>query len=178
MSRREPPGRKGDAPGAEPPLESWRREHLGRLLLEALRIFEEDVLAGLEESGISGLRMSHLVVLRNTELAGSRLVDIARRAGLTKQAVGPLVQELAEAGVLSVEPDPVDGRARRVRFTAAGERGLRTARSVYGRLLERYAEAIGEARLRDLLEALAAFVAAGKDASPAVDSAADAPHTG
>ena len=139
-------------------LDRWRREHLGRLLIRAFQVFEKDMLAGLEENGIQGLRMSHFAVLRNTEVAGSSLTEIARRAGLTKQAIGPLVHELVDAGVLEMTPDPSDGRAWLVRFTRAGAAGLHTARDVYDRVVASYAERVGKREMRELHDHLARFV--------------------
>lgn len=143
-------------------LDAWRREHLGRLLLRAFQIFEGDMLAGLAENGIGGLRLSHFAVLRNTDRTGSRLTEIAARAGLTKQAIGPLVHELVTMGVLSMAPDPTDGRARMVRFTPAGERGLHTARSVYRRVFQRYTELVGDDCMDELVAHLVTFVVAAE----------------
>jgi DNA-binding MarR family transcriptional regulator len=51
---------------------------------------------------------------------GIRLTDLARRAGVSKQAMAELVDSLEARGYVERQPDPTDGRAKLVVF---GERG-------------------------------------------------------
>jgi len=129
------------------------------------------MLEELRRRGIEGLRMSHFAVLRNVDLGGSKLTEIARRAGQSKQAIGPLVHELVSLGVLTLEADPQDGRAWKVRFTPAGERGLRDAREGYGRLLGRYVDTLGERPMRELIARLASFVESAERTADAAERA-------
>jgi DNA-binding MarR family transcriptional regulator len=50
---------------------------------------------------------------------------LAEGGGRSKQAVGKRIQELEAAGLVTVEPDPTDGRATIVRRTPEGDRVLR-----------------------------------------------------
>lgn len=136
-----------------PDLRALRRENLARLLIRAFDAFERDVLRGFRERGIE-LQKSWLPVLRNVEAEGSRITEIAEAAGLAKQTVGPIVHELAGEGILRVDPDPEDGRAKRVRFTPAGMEGLREGLGVLRETEARYAAALGEERMAALREAL------------------------
>jgi DNA-binding MarR family transcriptional regulator len=97
-----------------------RDESLGQLLLLAARLFHEAGLDGLQRRGHPGLRASHFQLAPHIELEGSRLTDIAERAGITKQAVGQLVDELEAMGYVERVSDPRDGRARLVVYTARG----------------------------------------------------------
>lgn len=100
-----------------------RRDHLARLLDRTFTAVEAEVQSRLEEGGY-GLERVYLPVVRNVSLDGSRITNIAERAGLSKQTVGPLVRNLEERGILRVDPDPTDGRAKLVRYTDLGFQGL------------------------------------------------------
>jgi DNA-binding MarR family transcriptional regulator len=63
---------------------------------------------------------AHVHITRHLELQGSRLTDLAERAGMSKQAMGDLVDQCEAWGLVTREPDPRDARARLVQFTATG----------------------------------------------------------
>lgn len=111
--------------------DAWRLTHLGRLLGHASRRFDErvlhlmahDVEVPLALSNLAAraqVSAAHVHITRHLERGGSRLTDLAARAGMTKQAMGDLVTQCEAWGLVVREPDPVDARARRVRFTPAG----------------------------------------------------------
>jgi DNA-binding MarR family transcriptional regulator len=111
--------------------DSWRLTHLGRLLGHAMRRFDERVLhlmahnvevplALANLAARAQISAAHVHITRHLELQGSRLTDLAQRAGMTKQAMGDLVDQCAAWGLVTREPDPRDARARLVRFTPTG----------------------------------------------------------
>src|SRR5437867_1256959 len=101
--------------------DAWRRVNIGRLLHNAIGRFEARVLAVMCERGQDGLRASHINLTRNLDITGTTAVELARRAGMTKQAMAEIICECERLGFVEREPDPNDGRAKIVRFT---ERGL------------------------------------------------------
>jgi DNA-binding MarR family transcriptional regulator len=113
----------------------------------------------LERSEFGDIRPTHGCVFRYVQGDGLRLTDIAERAGMTKQSVGEIVDDLAGRGYVQRIPDPDDRRAKLVCLTERGEEaqafGLRTFAEVEKRWAERYGpERI--AGLRRLLEEIAA----------------------
>ena len=105
--------------------------HLGRLLGHAVRRFDERVLHLMAHNVQVPLALSnlaaraqvtaaHVHITRHLALEGSRLTDLAERAGMSKQAMGDLVDQCEAWGLVTREPDPRDARARVVRFTASG----------------------------------------------------------
>ena len=126
--RREPndkaqrPRRKPAAAALAAASAAARREHIGRLLLVGFRIFEDSALAGFAKLGFSDLRLSHLALIRNLPPEGIRTTEIADLTGMTKQAVGQLATELETFGYCERAPDPTDGRAKLLKFTARGQR--------------------------------------------------------
>ncbi len=116
---------------APTPEDAWRQTHLGRLLGHALRRFDERVLALMARDVEVPLALSnlaaraqvsaaHIHITRHLALEGSRLTDLAMRAGMSKQAMGDLVDQCEAWGLVRREPDARDRRARVVRFTATG----------------------------------------------------------
>ena len=101
----------------------------------------------------------YLLVYGRRRLEGIRQSELARRLGVTRQAVGELVGDLVALGVLELVPDPDDRRAKRVRFSAAGEDGLFTGLSILEDLERELARDLGDARAADLRASLAAIVA-------------------
>jgi DNA-binding MarR family transcriptional regulator len=117
-----------DSPAAN---DSWRLTHLGRLLGHAMRRFDERVLALMAHNIDVPLALSnlaardqigaaHVHITRHLPLEGARLTVLARRAGMSKQAMGDLVNQCEAWGLVTREADPLDARARRVQFTATG----------------------------------------------------------
>ena len=122
-----------------PPDDSWRLTHLGRLLGHAARRFDERVLALMAHNVDVPLALSnlaarsqvsaaHVHVTRHLALEGSRLTDLAQRAGMSKQAMGDLVDQCEAWGLVTREADPLDARARRVCFTTTGMAWLQAFR--------------------------------------------------
>jgi DNA-binding MarR family transcriptional regulator len=105
-------------------LDRVRHEHLGWLLGRADLLFAEGVTRAMHERGFAGIRLVHVALIRNVDENGTRITDIARRAGMTKQATGQLVAEFVELGYIRLVADPDDGRAKIARYTAKGKRLL------------------------------------------------------
>ena len=116
----------------EIPFDSGRRQaHLGHWLALALQRFDTRVLQlmarndrvplALSNLAARGsLTASHIHITRHLALQGSRLTDLAQRAGVSKQAMGKLVGQCEAWGLVQRQSDAQDARARRVVFTATG----------------------------------------------------------
>lgn len=109
----------------------WRQTHLGRLLGHAMRRFDARVLHLMAHNAEVPLALSnlaargqvsaaHIHITRHLALEGSRLSELAELAGMSKQAMGKLVDQCEAWGLVTRTTDARDGRAKRVCFTAAG----------------------------------------------------------
>ena len=98
---------------------------------DALRRFDARVLQLMAQSVEVPLALSnlaardqvgaaHIHITRHLSLAGDRLTELAARAGMSKQAMASLVDQCEAWGLVARFPDPHDGRARTVCFTALG----------------------------------------------------------
>jgi DNA-binding MarR family transcriptional regulator len=113
------------------PEPSWRIVHLGRLLGNALRRFDErvlwlmsrDVLVPLALSNLAArdqVGAAHIHITRHLALKGSRLTDLASSAGMSKQAMADLVTQCEAWGLVTRQRDAHDKRAKNVLFTDDG----------------------------------------------------------
>jgi DNA-binding MarR family transcriptional regulator len=100
--------------------DTWRVTNIGRLLNDAVHRFEESVLEKMARAGHDECTISHITVTRNLDIEGTRAVELARRASMTKQSIGELVIQLEALGIVKREQDPTDGRAKVVLFTEKG----------------------------------------------------------
>ena len=109
----------------------WRETHLGRLLGHAMRRFDARVLSLMANNDQVPLALSnlaardqisaaHIHITRHLSLQGSRLTELAQAAGMSKQAMGNLVNQCEAWGLVKRDSDSRDGRARQVVFTEAG----------------------------------------------------------
>ncbi|MGE7473515.1 MarR family winged helix-turn-helix transcriptional regulator [Bosea sp. NPDC003192] len=110
----------------------WRHANIGRLLNNAVRRFEARVLTLMSEKGHVQTRISHVNLTRNLDIDGTRLTELARRACMSKQAMGELVDQCMELGLVGRASDPGDRRARLVVFTPAGLEWLGAFRAAVG----------------------------------------------
>ncbi len=104
------------------------------------------------------MRASHARLLHLVPPEGSRPSELAQ-GWISKQAVGKRIQEMVGAGLLTVEPDPHDGRASIVRRTAEGDRTLALILQESAGLEAELATLVGEQRyqtFRAVLDELAA----------------------
>jgi DNA-binding MarR family transcriptional regulator len=142
----------------EPANISFQRRTLGSLLRFADRTLRARVYARLADAGFPDLRPAHSSLLRNMAGGGSRITELAAAAQMTKQSMGYLADGLAAAGYVTLEPDPTDGRAKRVQLTDKGRAAGDTLVRLSAEVEQEFAASIGAAemaRLRGLLERLA-----------------------
>ena len=133
-------------------LDRRKRASLIQELFRLARLLDEAAVARVAGAGAPTLRTSHTALLPHLDLEGTRLVDLAARVGVSKQAVGQLVDDLESMGVVERVPDPEDGRARRVRFTRRGFQALLQGLGVLDALEQDLAAAIGRTAVERLRE--------------------------
>ena len=135
--------------------DGWRLTHLGRLLGHAARRFDERVLELMAHNidvplalsnlaARSQVSAAHIHITRHLALQGSRLTDLAQRAGMSKQAMGDLVDQCEAWGLVQREPDPRDTRARLVRFTATGLAWLQAFREAVAQAQAEFHAEVGD----------------------------------
>jgi DNA-binding MarR family transcriptional regulator len=140
-------------------IEAAKRVSAGQLLLKAARLLNERAIARVRAEANPEFRTPHTALLPHIDFAGTRLTELAARVGTSKQAVGELVGELEEMGLVSRAVDPADARARLVRFTARGRRALLHGLSVLAEIEDELADDLGRKTLDRLRADLGALIA-------------------
>ncbi|HEY3726880.1 MAG TPA: MarR family transcriptional regulator [Solirubrobacteraceae bacterium] len=127
------------------------------LLRNAHTTIDLAVRAELAQHGFADITPSQFALLRNLGEDGSRPSELAARAGVTRQAITKIVDELERLDLVRRAPDPDDGRGVIVRYTDRGLAGLEMARELALELEREYATRVGGdrwAQLRATLETL------------------------
>ncbi len=140
-------------------LEREKAQRTVQLLFKAARLLNERALARVQRRTDARVRVAHTALFPHVDLDGTRLTELAKRLGMTKQAAGQLVDELVEMGVLERVPDPADARAKLVRFSKKGRRGLLEGLEILRGIEDEMRELVGEANMRAMHDALAAIIA-------------------
>lgn len=141
-------------------LETQKRASVAQLLFKCARLVNERALRRVRERRGLEIRAAHTALFPHIDVTrGSRLTDLAQALGISKQAVGQLVDELSEMGMLERRPDPDDGRAKRVCYTSLGRQGLFDGLAILREEEQAMEQALGAERFAQLHEALIALEA-------------------
>ena len=142
-------------------FEAAKRASVAQLLMKCGRLINERGVAELgERMGVDHLRAAHTNLFPHIDMDGTRLTVLAKRIGISKQAVGQLVDELEDMDVLERVPDPRDGRAKLVRFVREdGQPILVRGLAVLGELESEMKTRIGARQMKQLHRTLIALEA-------------------
>jgi DNA-binding MarR family transcriptional regulator len=130
---------------------------LSILFRDARGAIETAVRADLAQNGFGDVAPAHSALMREIGEDGSRPSELAAHAGVTRQAITKLVDELERLDLVRRDPDPDDGRGVIVRYTDRGRAVLAIARDRMLALERDYAAQVGADRwveVRSTLETL------------------------
>jgi DNA-binding MarR family transcriptional regulator len=122
----------------------------GLLLYLPYRAMETRVFEELAAAGFDDITPSQARVFQRIAPEGSRLSDLARQAGITKQSAGFLIDQLEHGGYVERVPDPADGRARLVRVADRGARSVEASRGIVAQVEAEWTTHLGERRMAQL----------------------------
>lgn len=146
-----------------------RGQQIETLLLPQLvsRVFDrlmDDLYRHLVEAGYEDLRPTHcLNVFRLMDCDGTRPTALARRAGMTPQAMGDLIGHLERHGYVRRVPDPVDRRGRVVVYADRGTAAATVATAFFADQEAYWSGIVGPGRFHDMKSALAEILACPHD---------------
>ena len=127
---------------------------IGALLTIPLQALSRRISDVLIERGFTDYRQTNRPIFIWCKPGGSRLTELAKRAGITKQSMGEMVDSLEQRGYVERIPDPTDARATLIRRTQRGWeltqlicRGVKDAQ-------REWAQALGQERFDSLMETL------------------------
>jgi DNA-binding MarR family transcriptional regulator len=126
------------------------RPNIGILLRGPYQQIVRRIADELAEAGFDDIRPAHTAVFQHIKAEGSRLSELAKRAQLTKQSMGYLVDYLEERGYVERGPDPTDRRANLIFLTEKGWDEVRAALRIIDRIEDEWARRLGAKRMEEL----------------------------
>lgn len=137
------------------------RLHIGQLLVQLTRQFQNELFERLRDAGLEDARVSHTHVTAYIRAEGTRLGELAAMARMTPAAMSEQVDDLERLGIVERRPDPSDRRAKLICLTDRGWETMRIGRGVIAEMEREYADLVGPERfeqaastLNDLLSAI------------------------
>ena len=135
---------------------STEKLNLGRLFLNAFRWMDASFIELLADRGWRQIPKSNSLVFPHLLAGGIRPAEIARRAGVSRQAVHQVLGDLRKKGFVEMRPDPTNRRAKLVFLTARGKEFDEAVGDAASRLERALADRIGSGNVRSLRAALEA----------------------
>ncbi len=149
-------------PDFAPKLEVAKSASWAQLLFQCARLINEQALAQVQRRTGHAVRPSHTTLFPHIDLEGTRPSVMAAKLGISKQAVGQMVEELSQMGLLERVPDPRDARAYLVRFSAQGRKGLFAGLALLREIEADLASQVGAADIEQMHRTLIRLLAALK----------------
>lgn len=123
-------------------------------LLSAYYWFDEGLQAYLKGRGWPTLSRAQSLIMVHVCQGVTRPSEIARKLGLTRQAVHATIGQIIEIGMFALTDDPSDRRTKVVVLTKMGAAMRRDARRAMKILTDRLSERISKPHVEALLQAL------------------------
>ena len=132
---------------------------LALLLLGGFRTLVDRASDELARRGFPDVRpVVHDFAMRAVAAGADDVTRLSRRLSVSRQAAAKTIAVLEERGYVTREPDPLDGRRKRLQVTALGFEVLRQGEQIFDELRDSWERQISADGLERLEEHLAALV--------------------
>lgn len=135
-----------------------RALNLTRLMDAFQQRLVEWLIERLHNDGFDGLTQRQLTFMGQLDCGVNHASELARRIGVSRQAIHKSVQELTRMGWLETVPHPEFGNQKTIVFTNEGERMMSRARLHFAKLDEILQEKFGNKALDTLEDVLGATI--------------------
>ena len=125
---------------------------LALLLLGGYRKLIDATVQELAARGFDDVRPVHEFAMRVIDSGADNASELGRRMSISKQAAAKLIVTLLERGYVTREPDPTDGRRKRIEVTPLGFEVMRQGEAILNDLRTEWELQLGRKELA-LLEA-------------------------
>lgn len=140
-------------------MEESREFMIGALLSIPSFELSAHVHQRLNSRGFREVTEANSTVMKLLGPSGDRITELARKARMTKQSMGYLVEQLEAAGYVERLADPTDARAVTIRRTRKGWAYNRAAAEEVAKLQGEWTRLMGPAKMKELKSLLAELVA-------------------
>ena len=136
-------------------LEAAQNASVAHLLFKTGRLINEDAISRVRKRlNLPNLRVSHTALFPFLDFEGIKLTELSQKVGVTKQAVGRLVDELEAMGAVERCHDKTDGRAKLIRYTEPARDWVMSGLNVLGEIEKELGDAIGADQMTQLHQTL------------------------
>ncbi|MEO6037207.1 MAG: MarR family transcriptional regulator [Saprospiraceae bacterium] len=143
-----------------------RDRSMGRLMWRLKRYMHDFVEPRLESCGFGNFQMSYLSVLGNLNENGVTTTELARRTGVTKQAMSKVVKLLEEQGYVYIQAHEKDARSSVIFLSQRGMELLTTIYHVMNELKRKFGQIIGAEEVERLADTMLRLVQALEQEGP------------
>ena len=123
-------------------------------LLEGFEWFDGSLQSSLHERGWPTLTRPESMVMIHIILGLTRPSDVARKLGLTRQTIHATLNNMITKGLVALEGDADDKRAKRIALTVQGEAMRKDAQHIAGLMFAELQARIGKSQVSALISAL------------------------
>lgn len=127
---------------------------LGQALINANQWMSASLLHLMKAMGHDDLTGTHLTFFCHLNCGITHASELARRMGISRQAVYKVTQELQRLGALELKEDPKDKRQKTICMTDLGERVALDARSAMEEVEAHLRIVVGARRFENLAQIL------------------------
>lgn len=134
----------------EAPLE----QPLGQALISANQWMSSSLLHLMKAKGHDKLTGAHLTFFCHLNCGVTHASEVARRMGISRQAVYKITRELQRIGALELREDPEDKRQKTIFMTDLGERVALDTRAAMAEVEAHLRDVVGPKRFESMAEIL------------------------
>lgn len=117
---------------------------------------DEGLQKRLHDHGWPDVSRAQSMIMINIVTGVTRPSDIARRLGISRQAIHTTIAQMIEKGIVTLDGDPADSRHKRLVLTEFGGQMRNDAQASMAALTDQVAARVGRAEFDALLDVLAA----------------------
>ena len=131
----------------------------GKAVSKLKKHFDSWVSEQLQQHFIDDFKLAYMPLIMNIDVAGVTNTDLAKRAGITKQGMSQIVQELEEKKYIKITDNPEDKRSSIIHLTNKGKEFVLTSRRCQKNFHYELQILLGKKKFDLMLEAMFQVVA-------------------
>jgi DNA-binding MarR family transcriptional regulator len=128
-------------------------QNLCRNIIALAEVVQRKLMVACRDEGFAGLKLSYGQVIPLIEPQGTRIIDVARSSGISKQAIGQIANDLEQQGYIVRGDDDADKRAKKLLLTARGIELIRAAGNALGSIERQAGAVLGDNQWQSMMRA-------------------------
>jgi len=134
--------------------EALSQHSWGKAINKLKKHFDTWVSEQLLAHNVDDFKLAYMPLIMNIGIAGITNTDLAKRAGITKQGMSQIVQELEEKKYIKIQANPDDKRSSIIYLTDKGKEFILTCRGRQKELHADLQKRFGKKKFEMVLDAM------------------------